>query len=675
MIGSAKALLLAVTVVCVSFAQTPAQNTTPADNNKAGAYYNFAMGRLYAELAGSEGNREYIDKAIQHYKEALKLNPEAGIIFEELTDLYVQTGKLGEAVTEAEDMLKQNPSNLDARRTLGRIYMRALGNSPESKIDEATLRKAIDQYQQITGKDPKDAESWVILAQLYRTAGKSPEAEKAYNAALQAEPESEDALTGLAMLYASLGDTKRAVEKLKTVTDKTPNERTLVFLAKAYEELKDWKNAADALKRAMALSPDNDRLARSLAQDLLFADQLDEALEIYQRLAEEEPRDAQLPLSMAEIYRGKHDYAKARESLDKARKLDPESLPVRYEEITLLQAEGKTPQAITALKALLDDTAKKSYSAAEGRDRAGMFEQLGAFYRGAAQYPQAVEAFRQMAVLDKTAGPRMAGQIVDTYRTAKDYDNAMREADAALKKYPGERVVVIEHADVLADQGKIDEAAAEVRRLLNGEHDRETHLALAQIYEKGKRFPEMGKSLDAAEKLAASNEEKENVYFMRGAMYERMKKYEAAEAEFRKVLELNPESAGTLNYLGYMLADRGVRLEEASKLVTKALDLDPDNGAYLDSLGWVYYRQGKYTEAEGLTVRALDRIGGQDPTVHDHLGDIYARLGKTREAIAQWQASLKGFQTGAQTDMDPEEVAKVAKKLDDARVRLANERK
>ncbi|MBZ5726169.1 MAG: tetratricopeptide repeat protein [Acidobacteriia bacterium] len=633
------------------------------------------MGRLYAELAGSEGNREYVDKAIQHYQAALKLDPAAGIILEELTDLYVQTGKLGEAVSQAEDMLKQNPDNLDARRMLGRIYMRALGNSAESKIDEGTLRKAIDQYQQITAKDPKDSESWVVLGQLYRMAGKSPEAEKAYNSALQADPESEDALTGLAMLYANLGDTKRAIEKLKTVTEKSPNERTLVFLAKAYEEQKDWKNAADALKRAMALSPDNDHLARSLAQDLMFSEQLDEALGIYQKLAEEEPRDPQLPLSMAEIYRAKHDYGKAREALDKARKLDPESLPVRYEEISLLQAEGKTPEAIAALKALIDDTAKKSYSAAEGRDRAGMFEQLGVFYRGAAQYPQAVEAFRQMTALDKTAGPRAAGQIVDTYRTAKDYESAMREADAALKKFPGERVVVIEHADVLADQGKIDQAAGEVRALLHGEHDRETHLALAQIYEKGKRYSEMGKSLDEAEKLAASNEDKENIYFMRGAMYERMKKYDAAEAEFRKVLEMNPDSSGTLNYLGYMLADRGVRLDEAYQLVKKALDLDPDNGAYLDSLGWVYYRQGKYTEAEGLTVRALDRIGGQDPTVHDHLGDIYARLGKTRDAIAQWQASLKGFQTGAQTDADPEEMAKVAKKLDDARVRLANERK
>ena len=160
---------------------------------------------------------------------------------------------------------------------------------------------------------------------------------------------------------------------------------------------------------------------------------------------------------------------------------------------------------------------------------------------------------------------------------------------------------------------------------------------------------------------------------MRGAMYERMKKFDLSEAEFRKVLEINPENAQALNYLGYMLADRDVRLDEAYQLIKKAIDQDPNNGAYLDSLGWVYFRQGKLNEAEGVLVRALDRIGS-DPTVHDHLGDVYFKHGKTREAVAQWQASVKEFQK-APSDADPEEVAKVTRKLDEARVRLAKEQK
>jgi tetratricopeptide (TPR) repeat protein len=231
----------------------------------------------------------------------------------------------------------------------------------------------------------------------------------------------------------------------------------------------------------------------------------------------------------------------------------------------------------------------------------------------------------------------------------------------------------MEHAAILADQGKVDEAATEIRAI-KGDHERESLLTLAQMYEKAKRYNDMGKALDDAEKLAKSDDDKETIYFMRGAMYERQKRFDASEAEFRKVLKINPDNAEALNYLGYMLADRAVRLDEAYDLIKKAIDQDPNNGPFLDSLGWVYFRQGKLEEAEQMLTRALEKIG-QDPTVHDHLGDVYSKLGKTREAAAQWQASLKAFQEASSNDADADEMAKVTKKLDDARVKLAKEKK
>ena len=659
----------------LSFAQAPAETSNAPDNNKAGAYYNFAMGRLYAELAGAYSNRnDYVSKAIQHYQEALKLDPSAGIVFEELTDLYIQANRLRDAVAQAEDLLKQNPDNLDARRMLGRIYTRMAGDSQAGKVNEDYLKLAIEQYQKVTAKDAKDVESWVVLGRLYRFANNSVDAEKAYNEAIKADPSSEDALTGLALLYSDVGDTQRAIEKLKAVTDKNPSERTLALLARAYRELRDYKSAAEALQRAVALAPDDTRLTAELAENLFLCNQLDEALRLYQELAADDAKNPMLPLRISEIYRVKRDFAKARESLDKAKSLDPDSLDVRIDEINLLETEGKANEAIALLKGLLDETARKTYSAADAANRATLLDRLGVFYRSAGQFPQAVEAFRQIAPLEAQSAPRAAVQIIETYRAAKDLESARKEADAALKKYPTERLVQVTHASLLADLGKIDEAAAEVRGLMKGQDDRDMQLELAQIYEKGKRWADMAPLLDQAEKLSMSDDDKAGVHFIRGAMYERMKKFDAAEEEFRKVLELDSDNAGAMNYLGYMLADRAVRLDEAYQLIKKALDLDPQNGAYLDSLAWVYYRQGKLNEAEGLLVQALDRLG-QDATVHDHLGDVYFKLGKTKDAIAQWQASLKVFQTGSQSDSDPEEMASVGKKLESARVRLAKETK
>ncbi|MBV9506194.1 MAG: tetratricopeptide repeat protein [Acidobacteriia bacterium] len=675
MIRSATALLLFAGLAPFSFAQNPAA-TASAQANKGGAYYNFAMGRLYAEMAGAENGRaDYVTKSIQFYQEALKADPASNLVLEELTDVYIQTGRLRDAVTQAEELLSQNPENLGARRMLARIYSRMIGDTQQGRVNQDMLRRATEQYEKITQKDPKDAESWVMLGKLYRLASNSAESEKAYNNALKTDPDNEDALTGLAVLYADLGDTQRAIDKLKAVTDKNPSENTLSALAQAYENLRDYKSAAAVLERAWNAAPDNKRLARAFAEDLYFSGDFDRALNVYQQLATDNPRDSMYPLRISEIYRAKHDYPKAHEYLDKAKSIEPEDVEVLYDgEVKLLAAEGKMDQAITSLKALLEKTVRRNYSPTDAATRAMLLEELGILYRESEQYPQAIEAFRQINALNGQGGARVAVEIVDSYRAAKDYENAQKEADAAIKKYPGERVVVLEHATVLADRGKTDEAVNEVRGLLKGERERETLIALAQLYEKGKRFGEEAKTLDEVDKQSSTKEDKESLAFMRGAMYERQKKYDLAEAEFRKVLASNPNNAEALNYLGYMLANRGVKLEEAAQMIRKALELEPDNGAFLDSLGWVYYQQGKYSEAEGPLLRAIEKIGS-DPTVHDHLGDLYVKLGKTKEAITQWQASLQRYQAGAPSENDPEDVGKINRKLETARVRLAKDQK
>jgi tetratricopeptide (TPR) repeat protein len=651
----------------------PPPATSPASLDKAASYYSYSLGHLYAELAAASGNRgDYFNKAVESYKAALKADPSATFIAEELSDLYIQSGRLREAVLEAEDALKTNPSDLNARRLLARIYTRMIGDSQANKIDENMVKKAIEQYQKITEGDPKDVESWLMLGRLDKIAQNSTDAMKAYKKALEIDPDNEDANTGLAMVYADLGDNKTAADLLRKITEKNPSPRSLTSLAEVYEQLKDYSLAAETLRKALEQQPGNADLKHALAQDLLLADQLDDALKLYQDLVAEDPKDTQSLLRISQIYRQKKDFAKAREAAEKAKQLDPNNLELLFNDVNLLEAEGKIPDAIKTLKSILDTTAKKTYSASEKANRTLLLERLGYLYRQVEQYPQAVEVFRQIPDLDSDAAARASAEIVETYRTAKDFPKAEAEAEAALKKYPEDRVVRSVHASLLADMGKTDQAVAETRKLMDGKNDREVYINLAQIYDKAKNFGEMGKMLDAAEKLSQSSEEKESVLFMRGAMYERMKNYPAAEAEFRKVLALNPDNASALNYLGYMLADRNTRLDEAQGFIAKALEKEPNNGAYLDSLGWVYYRQNKLTEAEEKLRQALQSMS-RDPTVHDHLGDVYFREGKIREAISQWQSSLKEYQASAPTEQDHADVAKIQKKLEDAKVRLARE--
>src|SRR5262249_10909457 len=223
-----------------------------------------------------------------------------------------------------------------------------------------------------------------------------------------------------------------------------------------------------------------------------------------------------------------------------------ENLEIRYQEVRLLESEQKNDEALAALKSILDDTKRRTYSEAEARARSRFLEEYGALSRSGEKYEQAIDAFQQLAGLGGEHAVTGTVQIIATHRQKKDYATALREAQAALKKYPDDRRIKAEQANVLADSGKVEEGAGVLPSMLGGDRDREIQLAVAQLYERAKRYAEMGKALDAAEQLSKSNDDKEAIFFMRGAMYERMKKFDASEAEFRKVLEINPDNAGAL---------------------------------------------------------------------------------------------------------------------------------
>ena len=652
-----------------AFAQQAA--APPAQPDKAAAYYQYSLGHLYAEMAAAYGNRgEYFSKAAEAYRAALKADPTATFISEELSDLYIQSGRLREAVLDAQDALKQNPNDLNSRRLLARIYTHLIGD--QNQTDSDMVKKAIEQYQKITEVDPKDLDSWIMLGRLEKALMNSTEAMQAYKKALELDAGNEDAMTGLATVYADLGDNKAAAEMLRKVAEKDPNPRSLTSLAGVYEQLKDYSLAAEMLRRALDQQPGNSELKMALAEDLTFSDQLDDALKLYQEAAADDPKDIKAQLRISQIYRQKRDFAKAREAADKAKEIDPNDLEVQFNDVNLLESEGKIPDAIKTLKGILDATVKKGYSASEKSSRASLLGTLGELERTIEQYGPAVDAFHQWADLDPDTAGRAEAEVIETYRESKDYAKAEAEADAAVKKYPKDRVVSATRSTVLSDMGKTDAAVAEARRLMDGKNDREVDLTLADIYQTAKNYTEMAKVLDAAEALSQTSPEKQDIAFRRGAMYERMKNYPSAEVEFKKVLDINPDNDAALNYLGYMLADRNVRLEEARDMISKAVSHEPNSGAYLDSLGWVYFRLNKLPEAEDKLREAL-RYMSRDPTVHDHLAEVYFKEGKIRDAIAQWQSSLREYQAGPPSEMDHGEVAKVQKKLEDAKVRLAKE--
>jgi tetratricopeptide (TPR) repeat protein len=139
------------------------------------------------------------------------------------------------------------------------------------------------------------------------------------------------------------------------------------------------------------------------------------------------------------------------------------------------------------------------------------------------------------------------------------------------------------------------------------------------------------------------------VLFQLGAVLERQKRHDAAEAAFREALKIEPDSAPVLNYLGYMNADRNVRVEEAYTLIQKAVEIEPQSAAYQDSLGWALYRLNRLEAAEAAVRLALER-DTDNAVILDHLGDIVSKRGRVAEALSCWQKAMKGVDDDAELD-------------------------
>ena len=651
-------------------------NSKTKGADRALAYYHFCLAHMYEEQVATYGRSDLANKAIEEYRAAIDADPNSAYLTSGLAELYAKTGRIRDAVVEAQDIIKKNPNNLEARRLLGRIYLRSLGDMQAGNGSDSVLKLAIEQYEQIVRLQPDSMEDHLLLGRLYRLNNDLQKAEAEFKTAVKLQPDSEEAVTTLAYLYNELGDTGRAAEVLSSVPKNGRSAKLYSALGYTYEQQKQYKKAIDAYRHAIELDRDNLDAIRGLAENLLSDGQTDAALEQYKVIADANPEDAQTYVRIAEIYRKQGKFEPALENLKKASSMVPDSIEVPYNIASIYQAQGRYDDAIPIMLDLLKKTEKTdgSYSGSAKSNRAVFLERLGLIYRDAGNYQSANQTFRQMVALGGDENiERAYQQIIDTWREAKEWQKATDAAQEAVRKLPTSRDLKMVLAAQQADMGKADEALKDVSALLKGNSDdRQVYITLAQMNTRLRRFGDAEQDLDKAEQLSTKEDDKEYVWFLRGSTFEREKRYADAEVQFKKVLASDPEHASALNYLGYMLADQNLELDAALGYIKKAVDLDPANGAYLDSLGWVYFRLGKYDLAEENLLKASQKIN-TDPTVHDHLGDLYQKTGRLKMAVTNWDRALNEWNRTVAAEVDPADVARVQKKLDTAKVKLARE--
>jgi len=167
MVSVAAAAALAQTAPAAPTGAKPAQSS-PHKLDRGAAYYHYAVAHMYEEQVTVYGRSELANKAIEEYRLAIEADPSSEFLTSGLAELYVKTGRIRDAVMEAQDIIKRDPSNLEAHKLLGRIYLRSLGDMPGGNGSDNVLKLAIEQYEQIVKIEPNSVDNHLLLGRLYR---------------------------------------------------------------------------------------------------------------------------------------------------------------------------------------------------------------------------------------------------------------------------------------------------------------------------------------------------------------------------------------------------------------------------------------------------------------------------------------------------------------------------
>ena len=272
--------------------------------------------------------------------------------------------------------------------------------------------------------------------------------------------------------------------------------------------------------------------------------------------------------------------------------------------------------------------------------------------------PEQAAAYLQMArylVPGFTLAKRYLGRI---HQGAGRCEDAIAIFDSIPADDTLRRDADIQIGICLSALERHDEAVEYTMRVVEADPaDWQAASALGDVYRRAGRFADAAEAYTRAiGAIGTPTTAHWRIVYDRARSYVFSDEWPKAEADFLLALELNPDQAEVLNFLGYSWVDMGLNLDDGLDMVKRAVELRPQAGYIVDSLGWAYFRLGRYEDAVTQLERAIE-LQPFDSTLYEHLGDAYWMVGRKREAVFQWNHAL---------DFDPAEgdVEKIQRKIE-----------
>lgn len=574
-------------------------------------------GFLSARLAAERGE---FSRALDLIDELIDKNPTDPVLRYERAEIYAAAAKLDKAIAELREVVKLSPTFYEAQRLLGRILIDTSGGD-RKKVDDALIfLEAAYRLQ------PGDLGTGLAIVQIHLAAGRAEDAERVLGGLAEASPDNRTVNYQYSQVLMKAGKTAEAKPYLERVVAADPLFGPAVFqLVDLYQADRDWILAADALGPIVAADPRNLDLRRRQAYFYLEGGQSGTAVTLLEGLLALDPRDDRSRYLYGEALSAMAQYEKANQqyrTLLKGKPNDPELLiSIGSNQMALGEFDDarKTFEVMSALPSLTN----------QGKGIAKT--QLAAIDHQLGKYTEALAAARK--VLDEVDAPNYQAVSIalDVFRRENRLEDAASFLDGLIAKFPEDSLLEVRQLEYYVRAGRAEDAARRVKEL-QAAGPRGT-LSASQAYAAAEDYKGAIAILETQRKASP---DEVDVLFQLGAMYERDGAIEKSEAAFLEILEKQPDHSATLNYLGYMWADRNVNLTRAETMLEKAVSMQPRNGAYVDSLGWVYFRLGKLDLAKKHLEDATLLVP-RDPTIRHHLADVYAKLGMMDEALVEYK--------------------------------------
>jgi tetratricopeptide (TPR) repeat protein len=628
-------MMMVIPFLLAAAAAAPADTAT----GNADAYYHYSLGHQ-ARLSGD------LSTALDEYRRALKLDPRAGAIHSDMARALAESGRVDEAVGEARLAVDLAPNEPDVRLMLAKTYEL----QARTRGGDAALRKAIVEYERVVALAPADGQTLWVLGTLYSQQGEHKDAARTWRKFVDLDPASFDAWVQLGKELLAQDDAAGAADALRKALAVDPNSaRAYQSLAELYAQKGETDQAVLHYRKALQLDPAGLRTRLALGEVLLRANRAQEAANEADAVLLTDAHNRFALELKGRALRDLKRFDEASVLADKALVEDPRDLKTAYLKVTIAEGRRDFKAAAAALEAILArGHGDESGPEASSNDRVFLVH-LGFAYQQLGRFADAAEAFGRAVALGTDADASLVSHRIEALTLARDLPKALVEVRAARVRFPKDVDLANDEAEVLRLQGDVD-GAVRVLEALRRERpdDPAVLLALADLDQRAKRYQDAVAVLQRVRELQPGDM---RALFQAGAALERLKRHDEAEALFRDALKVDPNAAPVLNYLGYMNADRGVRMEEAVGLIEKALAQDPENGAYLDSLGWALFRLDRLERAEATLRKALSKENRIPSAVMlDHLGDVLKRRGRVPEAIDYWNRALKGEDESGELD-------------------------